>query len=347
MPFMQNGITLSLDLSGKMNYAENYTLFFKYEEKESELGNVPADRTKHATLNVEMPGDNRKSKVHVGSSNTGGNFVGEIEIGDKDMGRFGYYFSIGKGAKNVNMSSVDVRMASVGSVTSSRKSYAPIHYVGVFSGRGYVIVGKGFATMDWLEHGCEMSSDNEDDFDDDIGDLEEDDDGLFDICSDKDDDIEDDENYDLIKQKPYKHPFKGVYANPFYDKEGEDVAFQVGQVFKDVTTIREALKDYAMKGGYEIHRKKNDNRRITTTCATEGCDWGFLTSILADDMTFMLKTLNNVHSCMRPLDNKNLNSTTRWIVEKLMSFLRANPDMSYELMQHHLLEKWGVDALIW
>ncbi|KAF2284162.1 hypothetical protein GH714_019665 [Hevea brasiliensis] len=349
-----------------MNYAEYYTLVFKYEEKESELGNVPADkysyielladvykmfeiqsdfisvmagnglavetdwdllfmfemyknnpvipftiRTKHVALSVEMPGDNRKSKVcRVGPGNTG-------------------QFCIGREAKNVNMSFVDVRMASVGSVIGGRRNTAPVHYVGVSSGGGSVKMGRGSATVgrgsstvgrgssnvrkgsvrgkrraraapnddappvsdseieftdnddeDRLEHGYEMSSDNEDELDDDIGDIEEDDDGLSDICSDKDD-----ENDDPIKQKPYKDPFKGVYANPFHYKKGEDIAFQVGQVFKDVTAIKEALRDYAVKGGCEIHKKKNDNRRETTTWGAEGCDWRFNASTLANDMT--------------------------------------------------------------
>lgn len=61
----------------------------------------------------------------------------------------------------------------------------------------------------------------------------------------------------------------------------------------------------------------------------------------------MIKTLNDTHTCMGPTDNKNSNSRTKWILEKLMNFLRADCDMSYEIMHQILIEKWGIEVPLW
>lgn len=60
-----------------------------------------------------------------------------------------------------------------------------------------------------------------------------------------------------------------------------------------------------------------------------------------------IKSLQEEHTCVRTMGNQNSNCTTKWIVGKLKDKLRADPDMSYELMQHELLEKWGLEVPMW
>lgn len=61
----------------------------------------------------------------------------------------------------------------------------------------------------------------------------------------------------------------------------------------------------------------------------------------------MIKTLNDTHTYIRPTDNKNSNSRIKWISEKLISFSRADFDMSYELLHQILIENWGIKELLW
>lgn len=59
-------------------------------------------------------------------------------------------------------------------------------------------------------------------------------------------------------------PFRGMYAYAFEYREGEEIIFRIGQTFKDVNAVR----DYAIKGGYELVRKKSDLQRFILTCAS-------------------------------------------------------------------------------
>ena len=175
-------------------------------------------------------------------------------------------------------------------------------------------------------------------------------DGLSGYASDNDKEVEDSENesYDPNnRKKKYIDPYHGMYDHPFQHNEGEEILFKEGQVFKDIVTLRNAMRDYAIKGGYDITRVKNDSTRLTAKCSSTGCPWRFHASVLSDQVTFMVKTLHDEHTCIRPLRNENLNSNTKWIVEKLRGKLRADPDMSYELMQHELMGKWGVEVPVW
>ncbi|KAF2298341.1 hypothetical protein GH714_022561 [Hevea brasiliensis] len=118
------------------------------------------------------------------------------------------------------------------------------------------------------------------------------------------------------------------------------VIMREGQVFKDINELRDALRDYDIKGDYDIARIKNDSVRLIAKCSSEDCLWKFHASILSDKITFMVNSLIDEHKCMRHLVNQNYNSNTKWIIEKLKGKLRADPYMSYDLMQHELLEKW-------
>lgn len=62
-------------------------------------------------------------------------------------------------------------------------------------------------------------------------------------------------------------------------------------------------------------------------------------SFLADNVTLMVNTYQEEHNCIRPVDNHNINHTSAWIANKLKSSLRANLDMSYDLMLNELRKK--------
>lgn len=67
-----------------------------------------------------------------------------------------------------------------------------------------------------------------------------------------------------------------MYADPFTHREGDNIVFKVDQVFETILKVRDALREYAVKGGYNIIRKKNDNQRVTAICDHGGCPWRFL-----------------------------------------------------------------------
>lgn len=69
--------------------------------------------------------------------------------------------------------------------------------------------------------------------------------------------------------------------------------------------------------------------------------------MLVDKITFIVKTYQKEHTCIRAIDHHNINHICIWIVKKLKSRLSVDLYTSYELMQNELREKWGVELLIW
>ena len=61
----------------------------------------------------------------------------------------------------------------------------------------------------------------------------------------------------------------------------------------------------------------------------------------------MVKTLNEDHSCIRPVDSKNPIITEKWIACKLNESLMADPSMSYELMRERLKNTWEIEPPTW
>lgn len=165
-----------------------------------------------------------------------------------------------------------------------------------------------------------------------------------DELSDHDSDTEVYENLHRTWTNP--DPFRGVYSNPYTQTDGEEITFRVGQVFGDVSILRNALRDYAIKSGYKITRLKNDNLRLIANWATQGCPQRIHASRLANEITFMVKTFQDEHTCIRLIENRNSNTTTKWIAEKMMDSLRVDLEIGYELMNHNLMAKWRVDAPI-
>ena len=71
-------------------------------------------------------------------------------------------------------------------------------------------------------------------------------------------------------------------AIPYTPTHDGEIVLQKGHVFDNVTTYREVLRDYAVKGGYVLNWIKNESNRVTVSYKGEGCKWRLHASILAD-----------------------------------------------------------------
>ncbi|MQM01764.1 hypothetical protein Taro_034521 [Colocasia esculenta] len=57
------------------------------------------------------------------------------------------------------------------------------------------------------------------------------------------------------------------------------------------------LTNYAIYRGFDWFYIKNDHSRVTARCKGEGCPWRVHASMLGDGLDFVIKTMNNVHTC--------------------------------------------------
>ncbi|XP_050233596.1 uncharacterized protein LOC126682088 [Mercurialis annua] len=142
-------------------------------------------------------------------------------------------------------------------------------------------------------------------------------------------------------------PFKEMEVVSFTRTDDGDIILKENQVFDDVYEYRKVLRDYAIKGGYLLHWKVNDKNRVTVLCKGDGCQWRVHASALCDKHTFMIKTLIDEHSCIRPTDNKNPNANTKWVTSKLHEKLAVDGNMSYDLMEKEMQQNWGIQPPKW
>ena len=198
---------------------------------------------------------------------------------------------------------------------------------------------------EWLHDGAEpaiSTSESESLVDEgEAGDLILDDnDGLSELGEERSDASSGTDEEGPLRKKKKRDPFSKLFSKPFVNPGDGQFEFEVGQTFVDGTAFRAALRDYGVKGGYLFEKKKNDKTRITVVCAGPDCKWRIHASVLPDKKTFMVKTMNSEHTCIRTDCTDNTNASTAWIADKLNQMLNVDPTMSYELM-HSEIKKNG------
>ncbi|XP_038698334.1 uncharacterized protein LOC119995930 isoform X1 [Tripterygium wilfordii] len=117
------------------------------------------------------------------------------------------------------------------------------------------------------------------------------------------------------------------HGNPKYDpkvKEKEYV-FQLGMEFKTLKDFKEAVRGYAVDGGYQIQMVRNDKLRCKARC-DNGCPWMIWCSQIRGKTTYQIKTYIKKHRCNRMMPNKQANSS--WLATRMVDKIRSEPKIS-------------------
>lgn len=102
------------------------------------------------------------------------------------------------------------------------------------------------------------------------------------------------------------------------------------------------VKDLCIQEGFYLQKIKNEKTRYTQKCAYPGCNWRIHCSVLVDRMTWMVKTIIGRHSCHMPEQNRM--TTSKWVVNHLLSAFRASLNMKVAGMQEYILNKFGIQV---
>ncbi|KAL0288022.1 UNVERIFIED_CONTAM: hypothetical protein Scaly_2746300 [Sesamum calycinum] len=78
---------------------------------------------------------------------------------------------------------------------------------------------------------------------------------------------------------------------------------KVGMKFHDAKHFRETLRDWCIRGGFDIEYVKNEKVRVTAKCKIEGCNWRIHASPVMNDC-FQIKSIQGAHTCARTYNNK-------------------------------------------
>jgi MuDR family transposase len=106
-----------------------------------------------------------------------------------------------------------------------------------------------------------------------------------------------------------------------YDKDKS--VMEVGAQYPNVTTFRRSLNHYALTTDFKFSVEKSDPTRLTARCAKKDCSWRIHASVVDDDVTFMVKTLQPKHSCSGVNKSGNKHATKGWIAYRIISDLRS------------------------
>ncbi|ONK80629.1 uncharacterized protein A4U43_C01F19960 [Asparagus officinalis] len=77
----------------------------------------------------------------------------------------------------------------------------------------------------------------------------------------------------------------------------DSITMDVGQEFENVRTFRDELCKYAFAKGFKYRFVKNEHTRVTAKCISENCSWRIHASRSSRKQMFLIKKMNNVHTC--------------------------------------------------
>ncbi|PWA45384.1 PB1 domain-containing protein [Artemisia annua] len=115
----------------------------------------------------------------------------------------------------------------------------------------------------------------------------------------------------------------------------------VGQEFKNVNEFRAAMKEYSIANRFGYKLKKNDLVRASGVCAAEGCTWSIYASWVPAKQLFVIKKMNNVHTCTRESRISSF-PAKNWLVGTIKERLQKSPDVTPKNLAKELSEDFGV-----
>ncbi|KAA8524684.1 hypothetical protein F0562_011107 [Nyssa sinensis] len=100
------------------------------------------------------------------------------------------------------------------------------------------------------------------------------------------------------------------------------------------------IRDFTIQQGCSIVRDKNEKARVTAHYFSY--KWRIHASSLLDRVTYMVKSYNGDHTCVRLHSNPEATST--WIAKKLRETIKMNPAMNLDVMQTYFQRTNGMEA---
>ncbi|KAL5769627.1 hypothetical protein ACOSP7_013781 [Xanthoceras sorbifolium] len=92
------------------------------------------------------------------------------------------------------------------------------------------------------------------------------------------------------------------------------IRLEVRHLFQNLHHFRQVIRDFAVQEGFQLRRIRNERDRYTAKCSYEGCSWKIHASLIDDIRTFMIKTMENQHSCQKVHKNQEANAV--WVARR-------------------------------
>ncbi|XP_058209324.1 uncharacterized protein LOC131322142 isoform X2 [Rhododendron vialii] len=116
----------------------------------------------------------------------------------------------------------------------------------------------------------------------------------------------------------------------------------VDQRFRSFTEFREALHKYSIAHGFAYKFKKNDNRRVTAKCKSEGCPWRIYASRLATTQLVCIKKMSSTHTCEGASVKAGYRATRGWVGNIIKEKLKASPNYKPKDIASDIKREYGI-----
>ncbi|KAG8363744.1 hypothetical protein BUALT_Bualt19G0054100 [Buddleja alternifolia] len=115
-----------------------------------------------------------------------------------------------------------------------------------------------------------------------------------------------------------------------------------GMKFQNFKVYREALRDYCVRMGVDIHFIRNEASRITARCKQSSCRWRIHASPVQGSSVFQIKSIHNMHTCSKTFDNSL--AKTKYIAKRLEKIIRDYPFVSTEQLKNNVSRRIGLEV---
>ncbi|KAL0387458.1 UNVERIFIED_CONTAM: hypothetical protein Sradi_2627600 [Sesamum radiatum] len=111
--------------------------------------------------------------------------------------------------------------------------------------------------------------------------------------------------------------------------------------FHDAKHFRETLRDWCIRGGFDIEYVKNEKVRVTAKCKIEGCNWRIHASPVMNDC-FQIKSIQGAHTCARTYNNKLAKAS--YLAKRMESAIRDHLNIPVLQLKNTILRKCKMDV---
>ena len=117
------------------------------------------------------------------------------------------------------------------------------------------------------------------------------------------------------------------------------IKFEVGLKFESSAQFLKVLKDHALSSGFDFGLKKSSKQKVEAVCS-KPCPWRVYASWSRTEEGFIVKTMNDRHTCTRP--ERNRHATYKWIASHFIENFRMNLDWPISDMLREINEQFAI-----
>nr|XP_010942699.1 uncharacterized protein LOC105060610 [Elaeis guineensis] len=106
----------------------------------------------------------------------------------------------------------------------------------------------------------------------------------------------------------------------------ENAITGIGQIFKDATHFKKALRNYSIAHNKDYQFIENDKLKVTVKCINESYPWRLHASRVGQQGTFKIKTFSNTHSCGSGIGRDGHPKASKiWVADIVFQKVRDRP----------------------